>query len=112
MKRVARRRKEGRAGEEKRGRVQKSRLNRRSTEEGSETFIRSGRRRGQREGGRAREVGRRGTGGIILFHLENNEGSMHLSGVAALTAPLLSHLLAPSLSIRLHVEHVNRFAHS
>lgn len=53
-----------------------------------------------------------GTQGIILFHLENNEGSMHLSGVAVLTAPLGFHLLSLALSVPLHVGHVNRFAHT
>lgn len=37
---------------------------------------------------------------------------MHSSGVALLTTPLRFHLLSPSLSVRLHVEHVNRFARS
>lgn len=49
---------------------------------------------------------------IIHFHWENNEGSMHLSGAGVLTAPLRFHLLSAALSIPLHVEHVNRFAHS
>lgn len=39
-------------------------------------------------------------------------GTMHLSGVAVLTVRLCFHLLSPSLSIRLHVEHANRFARS
>lgn len=71
-------------------------------------FIRSGQEK-RRESKRS---GSEGTQGIIPFHLENNEGSMHLSGVAVLTAPRCFHLLFPSLSFPLHVEHVNRFAHS
>ncbi len=78
----------------------------------AESFIRSGRQRGQRKVRESEGSGWEGTQGIILFHLENNEESMHLSGVAVLTAPLCFHLLSPSLSVRLHVEHVNRFAHS